>query len=97
MPSYHTHLENRFFEIKYIKLFQDFLTLMLLCRNVILRSHNTVSERDTPIHYYLIILFHQVFFMLRHHLSREDLRLKAQQSHHSNQPQLQNQNTQSHN
>ena len=73
MPPHHTHLENRFFEIKYIKLHQDFLPLMLLCRNVTLRSHisfrnvtlrshNTVSELDTLIQY-LIILFHQAFFI----------------------------------
>ena len=49
MPPRHTHLENRFLEIKYIKLLQDSLPLMLLCRNVTLRYHNTVSERDTPI------------------------------------------------
>ena len=44
---------------------------MLPCRNVTLRS------------IYLIILVHQVFFMSRRHLNREDLRLKIQQSHHS--------------
>ena len=62
MSPHHTHLENRFLEIKYIKLLQDSLSLILLCRNVALRSHNTVSERDTPIqlsHY----LFHQAFFI----------------------------------
>ena len=73
MPPHHTHLENRFCEIENIKLIQDFFPLMLLCRNVrlrslipcrnvTLRSHNTVSEHDTPIqfsHY----LFHQAFFI----------------------------------
>ena len=49
MPPYHSHLENGFFEIEYIKLIQDSFPLMLLCRNVTLRSHNIVSERDTPI------------------------------------------------
>ena len=73
MPPHHTHLENRFFEIEYIKLIQDSFPLMLFCRNVTLRSHiscrnvtirthNTVSERDTPIQY-LIILFRQAFFI----------------------------------
>ena len=45
--------------------------LILPCRNVTLRS------------IYLIILVHQAFFMSRRHLNREDLRLKIQQSHHS--------------
>ena len=58
---------------------------ILPCRNVTLWS------------IYLIILFHQVFFMSRCHLNREDLRLKVQQSYYSNQPQLHNQNIQSHN
>ena len=44
---------------------------ILPCRKVTLRS------------IYLIILFYQVFFMSRRHLNREDLRLKIQQSHHS--------------
>ena len=78
------------------------------CRNVTLRSPNTtVSERDTPIQYYRVgtwhsdpfislFLFRQAFFMSRRHLNREDLRLKIQQSHHSNPPQLHNQNIQTH-
>ena len=41
-----------------------------------------MSERDTR-SIYLIILVHQAFFMSRRHLNREDLRLKIQQSHHS--------------
>ena len=62
MPPHYTHLENRFLEIKYIKLLQDTLPLMLLYRNVTLRSHNTVSERDTPIqlsHHFI----YQAFFI----------------------------------
>ena len=35
--------------------------------------------------------------MPRRHLNREDLRLKIQQSHHSNPPQFHNQNIQTHN
>ena len=64
------------------------------CQNVILRSIITVLERDTPIQYYRVgtwhsdpfislFYFYQVFFMSRRHLNREDLRLKIQQSHHS--------------
>ena len=60
MPQHHTHLENVLFEIEYIKLIQDSFPLMLSCwnvtlrshvqcRNVILRSYNTVLEHDTPI------------------------------------------------
>ena len=79
------------------------------CRNVTLRSPNTnVSECDTPIQYYCVatwhsdpfislFLFRQAFFMSRSHINREDLRLKIQQSHHSNSPQLHNQNIQTHN
>ena len=73
MPPHPTHLENRFLEIKYIKLLQDSLPLMLLCQNVTLRSHiscqnvtlrshNNVLKRDTLIqlsHY----LFHQDLFI----------------------------------
>ena len=51
MPPHHSHLENKFFEIKYIKLLHDSLPLILLCRNVTLRSN------------YLIILFQQAFFI----------------------------------
>ena len=80
MPPHHIHLENRFFEIKYIKLLQDSLPLMLLCRNVTLRSHNTVSERDTPIqlsHYFIS----SSLLYSRRHLNREVSRLEIQQSH----------------
>ena len=62
MPPHHTHLGNRFFEFEYINIIQDYFSLLISCRNVTLRSHNTVSEHDTPIqfsHY----LFHQAFFI----------------------------------
>ena len=58
---------------------------ILPCRNVTLRS------------IYLIILVHKVFFMPRRHLNRENLRLKIQQSHHSNPSQLHNHYIQTHN
>ena len=80
MPPYHTPLENRFLEIKYIKLLQDSLSVMLFCRNVTLRSHNTVSEHDTPIqlsHYFIS----SSLFYSRRHFNREDSRLEIQQSH----------------
>ena len=80
MPSHHTHLENRFFEIKYIKLHQDFLPLMLLCRMVTLRSHNTMSKRDAPIqlsHYFISASL----FYSRRHFNREGSRLEIQHSH----------------
>ena len=80
MPPHHTHLENRFFEIKYIMLLQDSLPLMLLCWNVTLRSHNTVSERDTPIqlsHYFISASL----LYSRRHFNREGSRLEIQHSH----------------
>ena len=39
MPPRHTRLGIRFFEFEYIKIIQDSFPLMLLCRNVTLRSH----------------------------------------------------------
>ena len=91
MPPHHTHLENRFFEIDYIKLIQDSFPLMLFCRNVTLRSHiscrhvtlrshNTVSERDTPIqlsHYFIS----SSLLYSRRPFNREGSRLEIQQSH----------------
>ena len=80
MPPHHTHLKDRFFEVKYIKLLQDSFPLMLLCRNVTLRSHNTVSERDTPIqlsHYFIS----SSLLYSRRHFNREGSRLEIQQSH----------------
>ena len=80
MPPHHTHLGNRFFEFEYIEIIQDSFPLMLSFRNVTLRSHNTVSERDTPIqlsHY----LFHQAFFIQGVILNREGSRLEIQHSH----------------
>ena len=62
MPPHRTNLENRIFEIEYINLIQDSFSLMLLCRNVTLRSHilcRNVTLRSN----YLIILFHQAFFI----------------------------------
>ena len=90
MSPHHTHLKYRFFEVKYIKLLQDSFPLMLLCRNVTLRSHiscrnvtlrshNTVSERDTPIqlsHYFIP----ESLIYSRLHFNREGSRLEIQQS-----------------
>ena len=91
MPPHHTHLKDRFFEVEYIKSLQDSLPLMLLCRNVTLRSHipcrnvtlrslNIVSERDTPIqlsHYFISASL----LYLRRHFNREGSRLEIQHSH----------------
>ena len=91
MPPHHTQLENRFFEIEYIKLIQDSFPLILLCRNMTLRSHilcrnftirshNTVSECDTPIqlsHYFIS----SSFIYSRHHFNREGSRLEIRHSH----------------
>ena len=80
MPHHHTNLKYVFFEVKYIKLLQDFLPLMLLCRNVTLRSHNTVSERDTLIqlsHYFISASL----LYSRRHFNREGSRLEIQHSH----------------
>ena len=94
-PPHHTHLGNRFFEFEYINIIQDYFSLLLSCRNVTLRSPNTTCRnvtlwspnttcRNVTLRsIYLIILVHQAFFMSRRHLNREDLRLKIQQSHHS--------------
>ena len=47
------------------------------------RSPNTtVLERDTQ-SIYQIIFVHQALFISRRYLNREDLRLKIQKSHHS--------------
>ena len=90
MPPHHTHLENRFFEIKYILLLQDYFPLMLLCRNVThrshiscrnmtLRSHNIVSKRDTPIQLSHSFVSSSVLYS-RRYFNREGLRLEIQQS-----------------
>ena len=80
MSPHHTHLENRFLEINYIKFLQDSLPLMLLCRNVTLRSHNTMSKRDAPIqlsHYFISASL----FYSRRHFNREGSRLEIRHSH----------------
>ena len=91
MPPYHTHLENGFFEIEYIKLIQDSFPLMFLCRhvtlrshipcrNVTLRSHNIVSKHDNPIqlsHYFIS----STLLYSRRHFNREGSILEIQQSH----------------
>ena len=104
MPPHHTHLENRFFENKYIQLLQDSIPLILSCRNVklrshipcqnvTLRSHNIVSERDTPIqlsHYFISASL----LYSRRHFNRESSRLEIQHSHNFRQPQTTQSNTQ---
>ena len=67
------------------------------CRNVTLRSPNTTYRDVTLRSTYLIILVNQDFFRSNPHLNREYLRLKIQQSHHSNPSQLHNYNIQTHN
>ena len=91
MPPHHTHLKDRFFEVKYIKLLQDSFPLMLLCRNVTLWSHipcrnvtlqsnNTVSERDTLIQLSYYFISSSLLYS-RRHFTREGSRLEIQQSH----------------
>ena len=91
MPHHHTNLKYVFFEVKYIKLLQDFFPLMSLCRNVTLRYHipcrnmtlwsnNTVSERDTLIqlsHYFIS----SSLLYSRRHFNKEGSRLEIQHSH----------------
>ena len=52
MPPNQTILGVEFFEIEYLPLIQHIFPLILSCRNVTLRSKNTVSERDTLIQEY---------------------------------------------
>ena len=91
MSPHHTHLENMFFEIEYIKLIQDSFPLILLCqnvtlrfhilcRNVTLKSHNTVSERDTPIQLIHYFISSSILYS-RRHFNRKGSRLEIQQSH----------------
>ena len=54
MPPNQTILGVEFFEIEYLPLIQHAFPLILSCRNVTLRSKNTVSERDTPIQEYRV-------------------------------------------
>lgn len=85
MAPHHTHLENRFFEIRYIKLVQDLFPLMLLFRNVTLRSNNIMSERDTAIqlsHYFIS----SNLLYSRRHFNRNGSRLEIQQSRNFSQP-----------
>ena len=107
MPPHHTHLEYRFLEIKYIRLLQYSLPLMLLCRNMTLRSHipcrnvtlqshNIVSKRDTPIqlsHYFISASL----LYSRRHFNREGSRLEIQHSHNFRPTTSHNQNIQPHN
>ena len=76
---------------EYIKLIQDSFPLMLSCRNVTLRtqipwrnvtlrSHNTVSERDTPIQLIHYFISSSILYS-RRHFNREGSRLEIQQSH----------------
>ena len=71
MPPQHTRLGNAFIEIEYIKLNQYLFNLMLSCRNVTLRSKNTVSERDTPIQKYRVGTWHSdpIILLIYHLLS----------------------------
>ena len=58
MPPNQTILGIEFFEIEYPPLIQHIFPSILSCRNVTLRSKNTVSERDTPIQEYRIGTWH---------------------------------------
>ena len=69
MPPNQTILKVESFEIEYYPLIQHVFPLILPCRNVILRSKNTmsehvtiskntVSERDTPIQKYRVRMLH---------------------------------------
>ena len=58
MPPNQAILGVEFFEIEYLPLIQHIFPLILSCRNVTLRSKNTVSERDTPIQEYRIGTLH---------------------------------------
>ena len=54
MPPNQTILGVEFFEIEYFPLIQHVFPLILSCRNVTVRSKNTVSEYDTPIQEYRV-------------------------------------------
>ena len=58
MPPNQTILGVEFFEIEYLPLIQHIFSLILSCQNVILRSKNTVSKRDTPIQEYRVGTWH---------------------------------------
>ena len=58
MPPNQTILGVQFFEIEYLPLIQHIIPLILSCRNVTLRSNNTVSERDTSIQEYRVRTWH---------------------------------------
>ena len=59
-----THASNQtilgveFFEIDYPPVIQHIFPLILSCRNMTLRSKNTVLERDTPIRKYHVRTWH---------------------------------------
>ena len=58
MPPNQTILGVEFFEIEYLPLIQNIFPVILSCRNVTLRSKNTVSEHDTPIKEYRVRTWH---------------------------------------
>ena len=54
MPPNQTILGVEFFEIEYLQFTKHIFPLILLCRNMTLRSKNTVSKCDTPIQEYRV-------------------------------------------